>query len=113
VCYCCPKSEPIAPLGDELQWNFEKKDQNEIVVVLHYINALDLKNHSCTLIAKPTEADDIDVIFNNVRKFIGVIGEHRYRAGDKKLPMNFKSFSLDRTLSLKKVAPPTTIAAKK
>lgn len=89
---------PVPP-DDKLMWDLQSKEENEITVVLHYLNALDLRNHSCKLTWKSSQTDDVDAAFNQVRKFVNVIGEHRYKTGaDKKVPTYHGSINLSRHL---------------
>lgn len=48
----------------------------EICVVVHYVNPLNLESKTCTMLLR-NEGEDLNAVYNSARMFIGAIGQFR------------------------------------
>ena len=84
IIYCCRPKIPqdLDKISQGITWDMKERRHDEVNLVLHYINPLDQKSHSCTLSRRPAIGEDVDATYNSFRKFVGLLADHRSKRTD-------------------------------
>ena len=63
--------------SESIPWVLRAENNENIIVVIHYLGLLDFKLHECVLTVRPVSGQSFNETHNDARKFLSTIGANR------------------------------------